>query len=854
MHTHKVWVVASLVALASVAWTQGKLTGVEARKLGPGVEVQIQGEGLAQPKQIVAFGGKSLILEFDANLVGSARRVNVRHGGLEYYNYAWFTAKPPKVRVHLRLSGAQSPKVEENGNGWIVRVGNPVAATPAQRPAVAAVSTAANPLESAMKPVAVATQAGGAPPAKDPLYKPFEPNPEPLYPVQPKREPVQPAKPATALITLDFVNTEIVQILKAIALQANANIVTAPDMKGALTIALDKVKLDEALDLVTSLAGLRYAKVGKTYVVAPKDKFAEIMRSVNKSGEEVSETRIVPVYSGETNQIRSAVLKAFPQDSGKGSFDIILAADSAKSESAASKKEPDEGKGDAKGSAPAKAPEGTPTAFRELYVLLVGNKSVLDEVQRLVEAVDRAICSSYGIQVPDHSSLVQHTYLLQSDSMSAKSLIDVVSSLGGTAFRNVEMYPSPVQSDRQAIVMVGRSTEVERATKMLEEFDSAGDQIKVYDVKFLDPRPLREELVSHVPGLRVSIPSASAANPRLYQPGAARTAATEGLTAEKGTAADVSVKGDRGVVQGLEQPFIDLEKTAQPLKLILRGTAQQIEKALDYLALVDVMPKQVAIDMRVMELTKEDALRLGLDWSILTGGAVKAIRFNQGLGDTTITPGTVSAEIGGTDVQGSVLGTLDQIANSRNLVARPNMLAIDGRETEIFVGDVIRYIESIQSSQNGVTVTTNSVRVGVRCAIIARVGADGKMLLDMRPVVSYLRGWLPVPGGGQLPQTSERVVQSTIQMDSGETIALGGLIRDEDRKAVSGIPLLKDIPILGQLFKRTDNSRVRTEVVFFLTARVVGPNDRSLSTAPAEAEKRNPNPEEMSSIKPGKKK
>jgi general secretion pathway protein D len=56
---------------------------------------------------------------------------------------------------------------------------------------------------------------------------------------------------------------------------------------------------------------------------------------------------------------------------------------------------------------------------------------------------------------------------------------------------------------------------------------------------------------------------------------------------------------------------------------------------------------------------------------------------------------------------------------------------------------------------------------------------------------------------------------------SGDTIAIGGLIQDQDRKEASGIPLLMDIPILGQLFKKTTNTRVRTEVVLFLTVRTL---------------------------------
>ena len=161
-------------------------------------------------------------------------------------------------------------------------------------------------------------------------------------------------------------------------------------------------------------------------------------------------------------------------------------------------------------------------------------------------------------------------------------------------------------------------------------------------------------------------------------------------------------------------------------------------------------------------------------------------------------------------------------------------MATDGRQSEVFIGDAIRYVESIISSQNGVSVTTGTVRVGVRMAILPRVGSDGNITMELRPLVSFLQGFTQVPQiGGQLPQTSERVAQSTLTMRSGETIAIGGLIQDQDTKSAKGLPLLMDLPVLGNFFKRTTNNRNRTELVIFVTAREIdGPATASNYTLP----------------------
>jgi general secretion pathway protein D len=276
------------------------------------------------------------------------------------------------------------------------------------------------------------------------------------------------------------------------------------------------------------------------------------------------------------------------------------------------------------------------------------------------------------------------------------------------------------------------------------------------------------------------------------------------------------------------------------MKLMLRGTRAQLDAAHQYLAMVDVAPRQVAVELRVMELTRDDALKVGLDWSVLTGGTLQTIRVNNGLG-TPDTPGGISADLGfrggGT---ASILGLLDQIATRNNVLARPSILANDGVPTNIFVGDEVRYVKSITNSNNGgLQVVTDEVDVGVDFNVIARIGSDGNILLDLAPTLKVLQGFTDVPGGGQLPQTSRRSAQSQMTIKSGETIAIGGLIQDQDRKVHGGIPILKDLPLIGHLFGRTSNSKLRSEVVFFVTVKEVTEADRQGAANPRQAEKDN---------------
>jgi type II secretory pathway component GspD/PulD (secretin) len=262
------------------------------------------------------------------------------------------------------------------------------------------------------------------------------------------------------------------------------------------------------------------------------------------------------------------------------------------------------------------------------------------------------------------------------------------------------------------------------------------------------------------------------------------------------------------------------------MRLILRGSPAITAAARAYAATLDVAPKQIALEVRVAELSREDALTLGFDWNILdTGGILTSI----GLKETPGSPNFNSSFRGGH----SLTGQLDQLLDKRHLIARPNLLALDGRESEVFIGDIVKYIQSIQTDDQGrQQITLGQDRVGVRLPVLARAGADGNITLDIQPAVSTITGFLDVPGGGQVPQISIRTTQSSAVIKSGETIALGGLIREEDRKQVSGVPILKDLPIVGALFRKTQNSLLKTEIVFFLTAKIVDANDRANAAAP----------------------
>lgn len=865
-------------ALAALSLGQAKLTGVEPRKVGEGVQVNILGKGLPAPKVLRVNGNQSYILEFRGELGTRGRRIGVRHGGVSYVQYGWFSARPARVRVLLRVRPTDAPVLMSTPNGWIVSVNTP---GPVVRATTAVGSAFPDKVPPLDRPTAKAMGATDSSAQSTPVR--LRDNPAPVKPVRvtpisaepfptrvPPLETARRMAPTTewttveaapSRVSLDFVNTDIVQILKALALQASVNIVTSPDVKGNLTVSLNDVSLTEALDLVTTMGGVRYAKVGKTFVVTASGRFAETMQQISGRIDESSQTKVVPIFSGEGLQIKAAILKTVPPTTRAGQYDLVLPSERVKVQTQQNVTAPqgptggdgkagDQGAG---GQAQTQVQSETvDTATKDDYIILTGSPGRLGEVEAAIQALDRQIASALGRTIPTSHEVVQRGYSPR--GVPAEDLLKALKSEGAKELvGGVQMVATPKTSlSSQVILVTGRAHDVARVMTMLNDLDSVADtsptNFVIVGLRYLQPAAAQIEITRAVPGIRVTllpIPvDPMVATDLKDQATETKKDGASGSGAASGGAGDQSGSssgggGNQGGAQGggagagaggdsgsTSAPVKTLGVTtvtnSLPMKLMLRGTPEQIEQARQHLAMVDIAPKQVALELRVMELTKDEALRVGIDWSVLTGSRLASFRLNQGLGDTAATSGTFGGKykFDKTDSM-DALATLDQISNNRNLIARPNVLATDGIPTNIFVGDTVRYIKTIQASQNGTSVQVGEVNVGVAFNVVARVGDGDDIMIFLQPEVSNLNGFTPVPGGGQLPQTSVRRSQSTLRMGSGETIAIGGLIQEQDRRNVGGVPFLKDLPIIGQLFRRTDNRKIRSEIVFFVTAKVI---------------------------------
>jgi len=240
---------------------------------------------------------------------------------------------------------------------------------------------------------------------------------------------------------------------------------------------------------------------------------------------------------------------------------------------------------------------------------------------------------------------------------------------------------------------------------------------------------------------------------------------------------------------------------------------------------IDIVPRQVMIEVLIAEVTLGDDLRFGIEWSIKSkiDKGFMSLGFNTGLDRTTAQGFTFL----GIDRTGLIQGFLQALATESkvNVLASPHILAADNREARIQIGNQVPIVTSeTPISTVGTTGTSVSRSIqykdtGVILKIKPLINESGLVSLDLSQEVSDY--FLQNIYGSEYPVITKREATTNLVAQDGETIVIGGLIQENYKRTRAGLPLLSKIPVLGCLFSNTADEEKRTEVIMLLTPLVV---------------------------------
>ncbi len=236
--------------------------------------------------------------------------------------------------------------------------------------------------------------------------------------------------------------------------------------------------------------------------------------------------------------------------------------------------------------------------------------------------------------------------------------------------------------------------------------------------------------------------------------------------------------------------------------LVLEGATEILGEAVELLKEYDAPPGQVLVEARVEEISVDAMRRLGIDWSIPNpswGGSPEA---------ATLTWNPLQLQ--------TLLRLLSEQGDSR-ILASPKLAALDGEPARMLIGDRIPIIMREVSEDGQVTETLEFIEAGIGLEITPTVSRDGFITLDIMTEVSSITGMT----AQNVPQIRTREAETRVRVRDGQPLVIGGLIQEEERRTMSGIPFLKDLPLLGRLFQSEVTETFQSETVIFLIPRIV---------------------------------
>jgi len=245
---------------------------------------------------------------------------------------------------------------------------------------------------------------------------------------------------------------------------------------------------------------------------------------------------------------------------------------------------------------------------------------------------------------------------------------------------------------------------------------------------------------------------------------------------------------------------------------------RMVERALTKL---DIPPLQVLVEATIAEVTLTDTLSYGIQWFFKNG--VSTFNLSTGSSDTLSStfPG-FSYVLSVPDLR-VVLDALDEVTDVK-VVSSPQLMVLDNRTARLQVGDQVPVVtQQAQSVTQEDTPLVNSVEqkdTGVILSVTPRVNAGGLVIMDIEQEVSDVVA--TTSSGIDSPTIQTRKISSSIAVQSGQTVALGGMIKEKVTDTKTGLPILHKIPIIGALFGSTSETTVRTELLILLTPRVAG--------------------------------
>jgi general secretion pathway protein D len=255
--------------------------------------------------------------------------------------------------------------------------------------------------------------------------------------------------------------------------------------------------------------------------------------------------------------------------------------------------------------------------------------------------------------------------------------------------------------------------------------------------------------------------------------------------------------------------------------LVVRDTPEVLRLVEKLIASVDLPEPEVMLEVEVMELATDQVETLGLDWPDQATLGISDAAGN--IPSQVFVGGKNPINFRASIANPAVIATLRGTSGNANILANPKIRVRNRDKAKVHIGQKLPVFTTTTNfaGSTSVAASVSYLDVGLKLDVEPTIQLDNDVVIKVGLEVSNLIRQVTGPGGTTAYEIGTRNTSTVLRLADGETQVLAGLINDEDRKSVAGIPGLSRLPVLGRLFGTHTDTRNKTEVVLLITPRVV---------------------------------
>jgi len=432
------------------------------------------------------------------------------------------------------------------------------------------------------------------------------------------------------------------------------------------------------------------------------------------------------------------------------------------------------------------------------YIMIAGTNPDLSAMREAISVFD--------VDWMRGMSVALHPLKTSRPDAVAKELETIFRAQEGPGTNLIKFVPN--ERLNSVLVITSRPQLLARAEGWIRQLDRLAstneEQLFVYAIQNRSAGEMAKVLQSVLSGKSADpLQTTPAVSPDLQQE------VVEGQTPAPGGASFSGEQGGASVVADIENN-----------SLLISTTSRGYERIERILRQIDVLPMQVMLEAVIAEVTLTDELKFGVRWFFENGD------FSIGFSD--LANGGTGPSFPGmawSFASSSLEFTLNALSSVTNVkvISSPTLMALNNQEATLQIGDQVPIVTRTATSvddPDAPTVNTITMKdTGIILNVTPRVNTSGRVLLDIEQEASSVVR--TTTSGIDSPTIQQRKVQTRVAVNDGEALIIGGLIQERKTNQRGQVPILGDIPILGNAFKNKTNTIERTELVIFIRPKVV---------------------------------